>query len=83
MAPNFSGDKDTDHMGISVLNAIALKVCSHSLRTGGTLLMKTLHGALEGEFFVKILYLITITESIQSIFQEFPENKAKFFKSKV
>jgi 23S rRNA methylase len=55
MAPNFSGDRDTDHMGIAVLNAIAFKVCSHCLRPGGTLLMKTLHGALEGEFFVRSL----------------------------
>lgn len=53
MAPNFSGDKDTDHIEIAHLNSIAFKICTHSLRTGGTLLMKTLQGAMEPTFFVK------------------------------
>lgn len=52
MAPNFTGDQDTDHMGISVLNAIALRVCMHNLRAGGSLIMKTLNGAMEKNFFV-------------------------------
>lgn len=51
MAPNFEGDKDTDHMGISVLNALTLKVCFNNLRTGGTVIMKTLHGTMENAFF--------------------------------
>lgn len=55
MAPNFSGDMDIDHFGISILNGLCLKICSTSLRPGGTLLMKTLQGTLEGEFFVKYL----------------------------
>jgi len=51
MAPNFSGDRDMDHMEISVLNALTLKVCFHNLRTGGSLLMKSLNGAVEKSFF--------------------------------
>lgn len=53
MAPNFEGDKDTDHMAISVLNALTLKVCFTNLRTGGTVIMKTLHGTMENNFFVR------------------------------
>lgn len=52
MAPNFVGDKDIDHMNITVLNGITLKVCFHSLRTGGSVLMKSLNGTLENKFFV-------------------------------
>ena len=52
MAPNFVGDRDTDHMNISVLNSVALRLSFNSLKTGGTLLMKTLNGALENRFFV-------------------------------
>jgi len=54
MAPNFSGDRDMDHMEISVLNALTLKVCFHNLRTGGSLLMKSLNGAVEKSFFVNL-----------------------------
>lgn len=56
MAPNFSGDKDVDHVGIAVLNKMTMKVCSHSLRTGGTLLMKSLNGTLENQFFVILFF---------------------------
>eukprot|EP01016_Furgasonia_blochmanni_P009040 TRINITY_DN1373_c0_g1_i1.p1 TRINITY_DN1373_c0_g1~~TRINITY_DN1373_c0_g1_i1.p1 ORF type:complete len:539 (+),score=132.83 TRINITY_DN1373_c0_g1_i1:83-1699(+) len=51
MAPNFMGDQDVDHMGISVLNAVALRVCFHNLKIGGTLLMKSLYGTYENKFF--------------------------------
>jgi 23S rRNA (uridine2552-2'-O)-methyltransferase len=55
MAPNFMGDQDVDHMGVAVLNAIALRVCFHNLKIGGTLLMKTLYGTNESRFFVSAL----------------------------
>jgi 23S rRNA U2552 (ribose-2'-O)-methylase RlmE/FtsJ len=41
-APNFMGDKDCDHMAISVLNEVALVISKNMLKTGGNLLMKTL-----------------------------------------
>lgn len=52
MAPNFSGDQDFDHMGIAVLNHIAFRMCFNNLKIGGSLVMKTLQGALEQNFFV-------------------------------
>ena len=59
MAPNFVGDRDTDHMNISALNSVALKLSFNNLKTGGTLLMKTLNGALESRFFVhKYNYMV-------------------------
>ncbi len=67
MAPNFSGDVDIDHMEISVLNAITLKLCGFALRPGGTMLMKTLHGTLENEFFVSISILIYLLELLSAI----------------
>jgi 23S rRNA (uridine2552-2'-O)-methyltransferase len=51
MAPNFEGEKDVDHMQICCLNALAMKVAEHNLKTGGSLLMKTLHGSQENDFF--------------------------------
>lgn len=55
MAPNFEGDKDLDHMSISVLNHLAIRLCFNNLKIGGTVLMKTLQGSLEGDFFVRKL----------------------------
>ena len=57
MAPNFSGDKDVDHMAISVLNALVLKIAMHNLKVGGSLLMKTLQGSAEKTFFVVNMHL--------------------------
>jgi len=76
MAPNFVGDKDMDHMNITVLNAITLKVCFHSLRTGGSLLMKSLNGTMENKFFVITLLLnySIFIDLFQNIFQDFPKN---------
>jgi 23S rRNA U2552 (ribose-2'-O)-methylase RlmE/FtsJ len=48
-APNFMGDKDCDHMSISLLNEVALAISKNMLKTGGNLLMKTLQGTLENE----------------------------------
>jgi len=64
MAPNFVGDKDIDHMNITVLNGITLKVCFHSLRTGGSVLMKSLNGTLENKFFT---YFKTFFKTFQRI----------------
>ena len=47
MAPNFSGDLDSDHIDITGLTDLAIKICDKHLRMGGFLLMKTLHGRLE------------------------------------
>ena len=57
MAHNFEGDKDLDHMGIAVLNHLVVRMCFNNLKIGGTVLMKTFKGSLEGDFFVKIIVL--------------------------
>ena len=54
IAPNFEGDKDCDHMAIAMLNHMAFRLCFNNLKIGGTVLMKTLQGSFEGQFFVRI-----------------------------
>ena len=54
MAPNFDGDKDSDHMAIASLNMLVVRLCFNNLNIGGTMLMKTLQGTLEGNFYVKM-----------------------------
>lgn len=57
-------------MGITVLNSGALNVADNLLKIGGTLVMKTLQGTLEHEFFVlKIIIRININ-FILKIFKE-------------
>lgn len=51
MAPNFSGDLETDHLQILELNNMAIDVCTVNLRIGGTLVMKMLSGATEKDVF--------------------------------
>ena len=57
MAHNFEGDKDLDHMENAVLNHLVVRMCFNNFKIGGTVLMKTLQGSLEGDFFVKIIVL--------------------------
>jgi 23S rRNA (uridine2552-2'-O)-methyltransferase len=52
MAPNTSGDRDVDFMGISELNMATLSSANKLLLTGGDVLMKTFHGKDEHQFFV-------------------------------
>ena len=52
MAPNFQGEKDIDHMEIAVLNHLVFRMCFNNLKIGGTVIMKTLQGSLEKNFFV-------------------------------
>ena len=51
-SPEFTGDKDCDHMAISVLNASSLLIARNSLKIGGNIVMKALYGNLEKLFFV-------------------------------
>ena len=70
-------------MGITVLNSGALNVADNLLKIGGTLVMKTLQGTLEHEFFVlKIIIRININ-FILKIFKEWnlvhqKKNQANF-----
>lgn len=57
MAPNFEGDTDLDHIGIASLNHIVFRMCFNNLKIGGNVLMKTLQGSLENDFFVISLLL--------------------------
>jgi 23S rRNA U2552 (ribose-2'-O)-methylase RlmE/FtsJ len=42
MAPNFSGDLDSDHLTIADMNHTTLQLCDKNLKIGGTLVLKTL-----------------------------------------
>jgi 23S rRNA U2552 (ribose-2'-O)-methylase RlmE/FtsJ len=41
-APNFMGDLDVDHICIAELNQMTMMIAENILKTGGTLIMKTL-----------------------------------------
>lgn len=53
MAPNFSGDLESDHLGIVELNERTIQICEKFLRNGGTLVMKSLQGSTESIQFEK------------------------------
>ena len=60
MAHNFEGDRDTDHMNIASLNHLVIRMCFNNLKIGGAVLMKTLQGSLEGDFYVIFLHFLMI-----------------------
>lgn len=52
MAPNFSGDINDDHISICQLNMLTMIVANKCLKEGGNLVMKTLSGPQENDFYV-------------------------------
>jgi hypothetical protein len=49
-----TGDTDCDQMSISVLNVSTMVIANNSLKIGGNIVMKSLKGTLEKNFFVKL-----------------------------
>ena len=79
MSPNRMGDRDMDHMEMAVLNRLTLLVCSNSLKIGGSILMKTLHGSYENQFFVNF---ISIKNMYKHLFKSFQRVKPSASRSR-
>ncbi|CDW91622.1 23s rrna methyltransferase [Stylonychia lemnae] len=54
--PDLVGERFVDHMKAIYLNQLVVNFCESNLKKGGTLLMKTLQGPSEQDFFDKTKY---------------------------
>lgn len=54
--PDFMGERFVDHMKAINLNSIVVRFCEKNLKRGGTLLLKTMQGPCEQDFFVIIIF---------------------------
>ena len=52
--PKYSGDLDKDFFKLRDLNRMAMKICDKNLKIGGTMVMKSLLGTYEHEFFEEL-----------------------------